>query len=53
MKFLLSLTTDDIEKSAQRYSKACELGKKVLICGKSIVDDKIIQNSRIIIEIPL
>lgn len=53
MKFLLGIMSNDIKKAAQRFSAACEKGCKVMICGKSILDDKIIQNSRKIIEIPL
>ncbi|MGN0728910.1 insulinase family protein [Treponema sp.] len=50
---LLGLAQRDIEKSLCRYKKASFRGKKVVICGKEMISDKIKKISGKIIKLPL
>lgn len=53
LKRILGMTLDDLKKACDRYAKFKFRGYKVILCGKSMVTDKIMQNSRKIINLPL
>ena len=50
---ILSMNLENLKKACERFARFKFKGDRVILCGKSMVTDKIRQNSRKIINLPL